>query len=585
MKEYSAVDAPWEHAGRTPLDRARLPLGFVRWKIEKKGFATLERGDVVQRRGDASYTFALDQEASVPPGMLRVPGAAQYALTMPGFEDLPPVRLSDYWIDQYEVTNRQFQQFVAAGGYQKREYWQEPFIKDGRPLSWEEAMAEFRDPTGRPGPATWEQGDFPKGQDDFPVTGVSWYEAAAFAEFAGKSLPTIYHSNKAAGTTAAFAIIPLSNFGGRGPARVGSYRGMSPSGAYDMAGNVGEWCWNLAGDQQRYLLGGAWSEPHYMFLDPDIQSPFRRAATYGFRCVKYIAPETISPHATAPVIVPKRDYNREKPVSEEVFRVYRSLYSYDQTPLSPVVETVDDSDESWRKEKVTFAAAYGNERVIAYLFLPKKRSPPYQTVVFFPGSSAIIARSSQELTGLRQIDFLMKSGRAVLHPIYKGTYERGDGRASDSPSTSAFYRDNVIAWSKDLGRSIDYLETRPEIDRGKLGYYGFSWGGALGVILPALEPRLKLVVMAAGGLVYQKALPEVDQINFISRVTQPVLLVTGRYDWGMPVETVQIPTFRLLGTPKEHKRQVILESGHAIPRNELIKETLNWLDRYWGPVK
>jgi hypothetical protein len=62
-----------------------------------------------------------------------------------------------------------------------------------RTLSWAEALALFRDATGRPGPAPWEQGDYPRVQEDFPVSGVSWYEAAAYAEFAGKALPTIYH--------------------------------------------------------------------------------------------------------------------------------------------------------------------------------------------------------------------------------------------------------------------------------------------------------------------------------------------------------------------------------------------------------
>ena len=47
-------------------------------------------------------------------------------------------------------------------------------------------MGEFRDTTGRPGPSTWELGTYPDGQDDWPVSGVSWYEEAAYAAYAGK---------------------------------------------------------------------------------------------------------------------------------------------------------------------------------------------------------------------------------------------------------------------------------------------------------------------------------------------------------------------------------------------------------------
>ena len=119
------------------------------------------------------------------------------------------------------------------------------------------------------------------------------------------------------------------------------------------------------------------------------------------------------------------------------------------------------------------------------------------------------------------IDFILKSGRAVLYPIYKGTYERGDGLKSDLPDTTSFYRDHVIYWSKDLGRSIDYLETRSEIDRTKIGYYGFSWGAGMGAIMPALENRLKVSVLVSGVFYLQRALPEVDQINFAPRVAYP----------------------------------------------------------------
>src|SRR5262249_12130157 len=120
-------------------------------------------------------------------------------------------------------------------------------LRNGGGLTWEEAMAEFRDATGRPGPSTWSLGTYPEGHAEDPVGGVSWYEATAYAEYAGKSIPTIYHWYKAAGLGIFSDILRISNFGGKGPAPVGKHQGLSPYGNYDMAGNVKEWCWNEGG--------------------------------------------------------------------------------------------------------------------------------------------------------------------------------------------------------------------------------------------------------------------------------------------------------------------------------------------------
>ena len=592
-RDYNAPNGAWELVGRSPIEKRRMPLVNSQWRFELKGYAAAERSTVVSMRDVLSVS--MDEEAEAPTGMVHqthafgvtgigpLQGTPATLSGLPGFEDLPAIPLEAYWIDRYEVTNRQFKQFLDQGGYRKQEYWKQEFRKDGHLLSWAEAMALFRDTTGRPGPATWVQGEYPRGQEDFPVTGVSWYEAAAYAEFAGKSLPTIYHWITSASPWASFAIIPASNFGGQGPASVGTHSGMSWSGTYDMAGNVKEWCLNKGNSGRRYIMGGAWDEPTYLFNDADARSPFERSANFGFRCARYVSTGGAA-RAADPVTLQARDFSRETPVSDSLFRVYKSLYSYDKTPLHAVVESPVQTDD-WKKEEITFAAAYGNERIIAYLFLPKKSQPPFQTVVYFPGAAAIDLRSSANQPELRSIDFVLKSGRAVMVPVFKGTYERGDDLKSDYPNTSSSWRDHVIAWSKDLGRSIDYLETRPEIDRSKLAYEGVSWGAAMGSVLPAVEDRIKVCVLIVPGFYLQRSLPEVDELNFAPRVKVPVLMLNGRFDFDFPVETSQEPMFRLLGTPIEQKRRVVYATGHNIPRNELIKETLDWLDRYLGPVK
>ena len=71
----------------------------------------------------------------------------------------------------------------------------------------------------------------------------------------------------------------------------------------------------------------------------------------------------------------------------------------------------------------------------------------------------------------------------------------------------------------------------------------------------------------------------------MSRVKVPLLMLNGRYDHFFPVESSQDPFFRYLGTPEKDKKHVVYETGHAVPRKDFIRETLDWLDRYLGPVK
>jgi dipeptidyl aminopeptidase/acylaminoacyl peptidase len=147
-------------------------------------------------------------------------------------------------------------------------------------------------------------------------------------------------------------------------------------------------------------------------------------------------------------------------------------------------------------------------------------------------------------------------------------------------------RDLKIAWSKDLGRSIDYLETRRDIDSSKLAYYGLSLGSITALPVLAVEDRFKVAVLIAGGLPFSRMPPEGDPVNFVSRIRIPVLLLGGRQDFIHPVDTAQIPFFRMLGTPEKDKKHIIFEGGHAPLRIQpLIKDILDWFDRYLGPVK
>ena len=191
-----------ELLGTTPLIAVRLPHRISRLRLEKEGYRPLELGiwPAFPTRG----TFALSSDGDTAMAMVRVAGGAT-ELNLPGLEQLDSLALGDYLIGRYEVTNRQYKAFVDAGGYARRELWREPFATTGRALGWSDAMGRFVDKTGRPGPASWEGGTYPSGQADYPVTGVSWYEAAAYAAYAGAELPTIYHWSRAAFTWAGAA--------------------------------------------------------------------------------------------------------------------------------------------------------------------------------------------------------------------------------------------------------------------------------------------------------------------------------------------------------------------------------------------
>jgi formylglycine-generating enzyme required for sulfatase activity/dienelactone hydrolase len=588
IRDYADLSPEWEPVGKSPLKEMKVPQGFKRWKITMPEYECAE-GAVFASFKPVELKVKLDKIGTIAPGMVRIQGQEFKAnLLQLDSRTLPVLDLSDFLLDRYEVTNLRFKEFVEAGGYEKPEYWKHKFVKDGIELSWQAAMKLFVDQTGRPGPATWKNGDFPKGQEAYPVGGVSWYKAAAYAEFAGKRLPTVYHWSLAAGDmfrVDASYIIPLSNFEGKGPAPVGTFQGMAAHGVYDMAGNVKEWCFNEAPEGYRVIAGGGWNEPQYMFGEADKYPPFSREVNFGFRCMKLLTVDGVWEQAACsvpwwhpPVL------SDQKPCSDEVFQAYKKLYDYNKSELQPKIEATEDLDIYTRQEKVSFNAAYGNERMIAYLYIPRNGKPPFQTVVYWPGISALQLHSVSEFGGSADFfDSRPRNGRAFVFPVLQGTFERMTPPELRGRTTAI---ENYIMRVKDFRRTIDYLETRPEeFDTNKLAYEGSSWGGEWGGILPAIETRIKVVVIKIGGLNLRYP-PEYSQVNFTPRITIPVLIQGGKYDSIYPLESNQKPFLKLFGTAEKDKQLRIYETGHAVRlKNEVFKDELDFLDKYLGPVK
>jgi predicted esterase len=293
--------------------------------------------------------------------------------------------------------------------------------------------------------------------------------------------------------------------------------------------------------------------------------------------------EPLAAKVTAPVVGYARDFAKAKPVSDEVFRAYQTMYAYDRTPLNAQSEGVVENTADWTKGKISIDAGYGNERLPLYLFLPKNVHPPYQAVLFYPSARVYFNPSSQDLGDLQFVDYIIQSGRALLYPIYKGTYERVGKRGLPGA-----YGDLnlMIEESKEVRRAVDYLESRPDIDKSKLAYLGVSAGTADGVIFTALEDRFKAIVFLDGGFFLSPVLPPRDQVNFAPRIKKPVLMVNGRYDFTFSVQRSQDPLFRMLGTPEADKRHVVFDTPHDISQRkaDLSREVLAWLDKYLGRV-
>lgn len=213
------------------------------------------------------------------------------------------------FLDRYAVTNRQYQQFVRAGGYGQMAIWD--------PQIWP-AVVDFVDSTGCPGPRFWTRGCYPSGTDEQPVVGISWYEAAAYARWAGKRLPADAEWVKAASwpmpvsSTARWqrkypwgdsvdrdrCNVWVSGVGGT--VAVTEYAtGASVGGVYQLIGNVWEWTsgnfgaagWSggelaLAAGMKS-IRGGAFDTYFESQAACQFQSgenPLSRKHNIGFRC-------------------------------------------------------------------------------------------------------------------------------------------------------------------------------------------------------------------------------------------------------------------------------------------------------------
>jgi formylglycine-generating enzyme required for sulfatase activity/dienelactone hydrolase len=591
--------------GVTPMRDIRLPrtIHYVRFELE--GHLPFERsldvsdwqvgGEVATRR--IALAGTLRPEGSAHPEMVAVPGGS-YTLAS---ADVPlglTAVVDAFLIDRFEVTNEQYAEFVRARGYDDRRYWSAPFVDGVDTLTFEEAMNRLVDRTGLPAPRGWSGQEYPPGTGRHPVTGVSWYEASAYAAYRGMELPTAFQWEKAArdgrhafgdvlmpwGVSSAGLGPTLANFGGEGTVPVDAMPfGISVYGVHAMAGNALEWLRNPSGEG-RAVTGGSWGGPPYTYSEFSGFEPFFASPYLGFRLV-YLESDRqrLSVDQGAGPLDFTLEAPRYDPVSRDEARALRAYFDYDPVELDPVVS--DRTDEgAWIRESLSVRSPYG-DRIPVTLYLPKAALPPYQTFVYVPSGAALMGSTVPEDTE-QVMGPVVRSGRAVLAVALSGMVGHEFPPERDAPSPSSVrFRDEVVRNAVEMRVGIDYLETRPDIDVERVGYAAFSFGaGSRGTLLAA-DSRFSLALLHGAGIDerVRPVRPEVDPVNYAPYYELPILIVQGQHDEEHPYETRFLPLLELL--PEDRITLELVEgAGHLVPAEDRVPAILRFLEEHWGPV-
>lgn len=589
-RAYASNDE-WRLIGRSPIQPLRLPRGILQFKLEKEGYETsyfsssnpsLKLYNSPVEFGWSLEPINIQPQGSIPPGMTYIQGGNFIpALTGAGVD---PVYLHPFYIDKFEVTNKDFKGFMDAGGYSNSQYWVEmDFIQDGVSLSFEQAQEIMIDSTGMTGPAGWEVGTYLQGTENKPVTGISWYEALAYARYKGNILPPMYHWAKAAFppdeiiSPISPKLLKTSNFSREKIKDIG--QGEGAYGTFDMAGNAKEWVWNIFGGRG-LTLGGAFDEPTYLASQTSPQPRMDRSLKNGFRTARLINPRDLNPFGDPIETQAPKDLSFYKPMSDEVFKVYSRSFEVDSSKPKSKVIYVDDSHPIWIKERISIEVGYNEEMMDMLIFKPKNSFGPSSPVVIHPGSNYY--STPPEIDDINpgefSLDFLIKSGKTLVWPAWKGSLNRMPATRSGGDRMRDF-RNLYIAWVSDTDKTLDYLETRNDIDTDNIFYLGMSYGALFNTHTLLFENRYKGAILYVGG-VFPTYPPLVDGINHMPRIDTPFLMLNGEQDYLVP-KSAAMYFYQSTGTPEKDKKIVFYDSGHwPLPRNQMIKETLDFIKKY-----
>lgn len=313
--EEPLIESPAEHFTRKATLTRSTTSELVENMIDQRRYALLLRHETASQLGEeelAAVLAEMDERMSVvPAGRVLVGEYAERATwgSAPVSADCAGLEFVEgCYLDRFCVTNEEFQHFVDDCGYEQFHLWPEEALP---------ALFEFVDRTGVSAPASWNDGQFLEGEERLPVVGISWYEAAAYARWVGKRLPTDAEWTKAGawpvetspgrvsqrrypwGDTFEARRATLWSGGGIGPKHVDAHEdGASLGSVFQLIGNVWEWTTSsldatgrespTAGDghSMKVLHGGAFNTYFENQATCHFRSgerPLARRANIGFR--------------------------------------------------------------------------------------------------------------------------------------------------------------------------------------------------------------------------------------------------------------------------------------------------------------
>ena len=512
-----------------------------------------------------------------------------------------PEMLTPFEIDCREVTNRDFKRFIIDGGYDK---YPAIWSKHLGP-NWRQIVEEkFVDQSGTVGPRFWDGGKFAPGEDDLPVVGVSWFEAAAYAAWANKKLPSLFHWLLAAEYTQwapRKSLIESTNLGKRrgGPLPVvgrDPQFGIGYFGAYDLVGNVREWCLNEETAGRYYAMGGAWSDDLTAMYEPATFSRFARQADIGFRCADYGEDQTFVSESL-PI------QWRKVPKQPPEIKQYTQLFTYDRKQDFKV-EFEDSTLNGAPATKVCYDAVYDvngeKDRLCCYILLPNRKrfTPPYQVVVSATGKLSIAADGAATADGqlFDRYQAILDDGRALVLPLTWGlTKQRRPASYSFFPieGSEDVYVKNVTRMSRDVSRTADLIQKlghKWDLDGDRMALYGTSckqscWLVADKEFANGGTNRFQAAIFEECGLINHPKPPEVDQFTYASHLDVPLLMLNCKLSLMMPYKGSQQRMFDLVAKNTHCDSFSDPVANYRIPLEDFRREVKGWLEKQMGPTK